>query len=183
MGDLGSILRLGRSSGEVKGYPLQYSCLENSMDCIVHGVAKSWTRLSDFHFNVYWNVHVPVLISSKWMLPELLFNRFYLYSWLPHVYKIHLSSSAECHVISSSLLEWREQILLAFCKTYLGGDLSYTQKQKEHCHFSILRTWRAMIPFTWLVSSLLLLQCSSYKCLFFSLLFHFYIYDSVIFLL
>ena len=31
-------------------YPLQYSGLENSMDCIVCGVAKSWTRLSDFHF-------------------------------------------------------------------------------------------------------------------------------------
>ena len=36
--------------GEGKGYPLQYSGLENSMDCIVHGVAKSQTRLSDFHF-------------------------------------------------------------------------------------------------------------------------------------
>ena len=35
--------------GVGKGYPLQYSGLENSMDCIVHGVAKSWTRLSDFH--------------------------------------------------------------------------------------------------------------------------------------
>ena len=34
-----------------KGYPLQYSGLENSMGCIVHGVAKSWTRLSDFHFH------------------------------------------------------------------------------------------------------------------------------------
>ena len=42
-GDLGSIPGLGRSPGEVKGYPLQYSGLENSMDCIVHGVAKSWT--------------------------------------------------------------------------------------------------------------------------------------------
>ena len=31
------------SPGEVKGYPLQYSVLENSMDSIVHGVAKSWT--------------------------------------------------------------------------------------------------------------------------------------------
>ena len=40
---------LGRSPGEGKGYPLQYSSLENSMDCIVHGVAKSRTRLSDFH--------------------------------------------------------------------------------------------------------------------------------------
>ena len=50
-GDLGLIPELGRSSGEEKGYPLQYSGLENSMDCIVHGVAKSQTRLSDFHFH------------------------------------------------------------------------------------------------------------------------------------
>ena len=49
-GDLGSIPGLGRSPGEGKGYPLQYSGLENSIDCIVHGVAKRWTRLSDFHF-------------------------------------------------------------------------------------------------------------------------------------
>ena len=39
---------LGRSPGEGKGYPLQYSGLENSTDCIVHGVAKSWTRLSNY---------------------------------------------------------------------------------------------------------------------------------------
>ena len=49
--DLGSIPGLGRSPGEGKGYQLQYSGLENSMDCIVHGVAKSRTRLSDFHFH------------------------------------------------------------------------------------------------------------------------------------
>ena len=42
-GDLGSIPGLGRSPGEGKGYLLQYSGLENSMDCIVHGVIKSWT--------------------------------------------------------------------------------------------------------------------------------------------
>ena len=39
VGDLGSIPGLGRSPGEGKGYPLQYSGLENSMDCIVHGVS------------------------------------------------------------------------------------------------------------------------------------------------
>ena len=49
-GDLGSIPGLGRSPGEGKGYPLQYSGLENSTDSLVHGVAKSRTRLSDFHF-------------------------------------------------------------------------------------------------------------------------------------
>ena len=43
LGDLGSIPRLGRSPGEGKGYPLQYSGLENSKDCIAHGVPKNWT--------------------------------------------------------------------------------------------------------------------------------------------
>ena len=47
--DLVSIPEWGRSPGEGKGYPLQDSGLENSMDCVVHGVTKSWTRLSDFH--------------------------------------------------------------------------------------------------------------------------------------
>ena len=43
---------LGRPPGEGKSYPLQYSGVENSMDCIVYGVAKSRTRLSDFHFHM-----------------------------------------------------------------------------------------------------------------------------------
>ena len=42
-GDPGSIPGSGRSPGEGNSYPLQYSGLENSMDCIVHGVTKSWT--------------------------------------------------------------------------------------------------------------------------------------------
>ena len=49
-GDPGSIPGLGRSAGEGKGYSLEYSGLENSMDCIVHEVAKSQTQLNDFHF-------------------------------------------------------------------------------------------------------------------------------------
>ena len=43
VGDLGSIPGLGRSPGKGKGYPLQYSGLENSMDCIVYWVTKSWS--------------------------------------------------------------------------------------------------------------------------------------------
>ena len=50
-GDLGSIPGLGKSPGEGKGYPLQYSGLENSIDYIVHGVTKSWTQLSEFPFH------------------------------------------------------------------------------------------------------------------------------------
>ena len=52
-GDLGLIPGLGRSSGEGKGCPLQYSGLENSTDCIVHGVAESRTRLSGFRFHPF----------------------------------------------------------------------------------------------------------------------------------
>ena len=49
-GNLVSVPGLGRPPGEGKGYPLLYSGLENSMDCIVHGVAKNQTWLSDSHF-------------------------------------------------------------------------------------------------------------------------------------
>ena len=53
VGDLASIPGLGRSPGEGKGYSLQYSGLENSNGCIVHGFAKIWTQLSDFHSHVH----------------------------------------------------------------------------------------------------------------------------------
>ena len=52
VGDPGSILGSGRSTGEGNGNPLQYSCLENPMDrgawwATVHGAPKSQTRLND----------------------------------------------------------------------------------------------------------------------------------------
>ena len=49
VGDLGPILELGRSPREGKGYPLQYSGLNDAMDCIVHGVTKSQTQLNYFY--------------------------------------------------------------------------------------------------------------------------------------
>ena len=54
-GDLYSVPGLGTSLGEGNSYMLQYSGLENSMDCIVHGVTKSQTWLSDFfkRFNYF----------------------------------------------------------------------------------------------------------------------------------
>ena len=64
VGDLGSIPGLGRPLGEGNSYPLQYSGLENSMDCIVHGVTKSWAQLSDFHF------HVVHGVAKSWTRPR-----------------------------------------------------------------------------------------------------------------
>ena len=69
-GDLGSISRLGRSPGEGKGSLLLCSGLENSMDWMVHGVTKCWTRLSDFHF------HFPFHQE-----PISLFFHIYLFSF------------------------------------------------------------------------------------------------------
>ena len=86
VGDLGSILDLGRSPGEGNGYPLQYSGLENSMDCIVYAVAKSWTWLSNFHWHCLslgpeWKLTFPFL----W--PLLSFPNLLAY-WMQHFHSI-----------------------------------------------------------------------------------------------
>ena len=69
-GDLDLIPGLGKSHGEGKGYPLQYSVLENSMNCIVHRVTKSHTWLSDFHITdslglINWFVSIKNKLLKK----------------------------------------------------------------------------------------------------------------------
>ena len=68
-GDLGSVLELERSLGEGKGYPLQNSGLGNSMDCIVHGVTQSQTKLTDLHTH-------KTAIATRSLLPN---NFFFSY--------------------------------------------------------------------------------------------------------
>ena len=58
VGDMDSIPGLGGSPAEGKGYPLQYSGPKNSLDCIVHGVTKSQTRLSDCRFQAYFGANI-----------------------------------------------------------------------------------------------------------------------------
>ena len=62
--ELGSIPGLGGSPGEGKGYPLQYPGLENFMDCIVHGVAQSQTRLKQLSSSIcttaFFSIHLPM---------------------------------------------------------------------------------------------------------------------------
>ena len=111
--DLGLIPGLGRSPGEGKGYPFQYSGLENSKDCIVLGVAKSWSRLSDFHFHVYLEfIYLPwaVLGLGCGMQGDLLWHVGS--SWRPagfslveahrlSSYRTGLSCPAECGIFIS----------------------------------------------------------------------------------
>ena len=96
MENLGSIPGLGRSPGDRKGDPLQYSGLENSMDCIVHGVTKSPTGLSDFHVLPLFNLplrndvsqHVscfPVALAVKNLLASAEDLRLRFHPWVGEI--------------------------------------------------------------------------------------------------
>ena len=79
-GGLGLIPGLWRFPGEGEGYPLQYSGLENSVDCIVHGAANSWTQLNNFHvhytfLNIYLYHTKPKIVQAHYFLKEK--NRSY----------------------------------------------------------------------------------------------------------
>ena len=89
VGDLGSIPGSGRSPGEGNGNPLQYSCLENSMDreawwVPVHGVTKSLTWLSNWHFH-FW----VKLYFMKW---NQLIYIIIFYSFFKKLFKLGLFS-------------------------------------------------------------------------------------------
>ena len=65
VGDLGSIPGLGRCPGEEKGYPLQYSGLENFMACIVSPWGgKQLAQLSDFHFHFHMYVYRYIFLYT-----------------------------------------------------------------------------------------------------------------------
>ena len=103
VGDLGLIPGLGRSPGEGKCYPLQYSGLENSMDWIVHGVTKSRTRLSDFHsFEFRVTMYFFLTLSD--------FN-FHEFQFLPQTEKI--------------LTHFKGRYLLIFKVKYMAQLLRY----------------------------------------------------------
>ena len=72
VGDLGSIPGLGRSPGEGKGYPLQYSGLENPMDCIIDEVTESQTQLSDFPF--YFPMYLAIQFENIYPYTDLYTN-------------------------------------------------------------------------------------------------------------
>ena len=114
-GDLGWIPGLGRSPGGGNGYPLQYSGLENSMNCMVHGVAKSQTPLSqtplsDFHFHFSLCLIEPIAFLS--ILP-MSSSTYYYFSFglFPWPLKWTLSfiswSSSICSFCQNNLSEMK----------------------------------------------------------------------------
>ena len=108
-GDPGLIPGLGRSTGEGIGYPLQYSGLENSMDCIVHGVAKSRTRLSDFHFHTFVaSLPPPSYPSGSSQSTELSSHAI---QQLPASCLTHGSVARQSHLLLPPLLRVHKSVL------------------------------------------------------------------------
>ena len=112
-GDLGLIPGSGRYSGEGKGYPLRYSDLENSIVCIVHGVAKSQTWLSDFQ-------SVNKLGFPHWV--SKLQPQFQMGSLKVHIFSLFLFSlvySWEWESLSFDMSEKLEVQVIPFCSPFL----------------------------------------------------------------
>ena len=123
-GYLGSIPALGRSPEERNGYPLQYSGLENSMDCIVHGVAKSWTRLNSFHF--HW------LMMSLHIREICKFGNAFLQQKSPR--------PVLCLIcLSQTLDSWSQSFPVLFCLFVFTKQLLQIKHETKYfvCYFSM----------------------------------------------
>ena len=69
--NLGSMPGLGKSPGERKGYPLQYSGLENSMDCIVRGIEKELDTTDQLSLSLFTFTHLNVTLMEALLLSPL----------------------------------------------------------------------------------------------------------------
>ena len=114
-GDLSSTPGLGRSPGEGKGYPLQYSCLENSMDCMVHEITNSQTRLSDFHFTSH-NV-------AKINLNKGIVTLIELYNWneISKYFRMKVKVESVSHSLVSDSLQSHGLSMEFFRQEYWSG--------------------------------------------------------------
>ena len=111
VGDLGSILGLGRSPGEGKGYPLQYSGLENAMDYIVHGVTRDGHNWMTFTWLLALQMRSVMHWENKWSVHD--HTTYTQWSWnlnsesmaLPTSYAASLLGSYPSDVMNPTLFQ------------------------------------------------------------------------------
>ena len=113
-GDLGLIPELGRSSREGKGYPLQYSALEISMDSMGHG-SQSWTRLSDYPrvcsnscpLSLWCYLKIESSAASfVFCLQSFQASKYFPMSWLFTSHSQNIGASASVSVIPMNIQGW-----------------------------------------------------------------------------
>ena len=160
-GDLGSIPGLGRFPGEGKGYPLQCSGLENSMHHIVHGVTKSQTWLSDFHFHsviwIYCNLfpHLPVerhCFQFLTIVNKAPYKHFCSNLWKPQTFQTENFNCADLRSVMYWsgpcmywLLFWKLLgVLAGWDSRDIGAVVSYGQQ------LHVVLFQRVYIPDCWL---------------------------------
>ena len=121
-GVLGLIPGLGRSPSEGKGYPLQYSGLENSMSCIVHVLPKSQTQLSDFHF-----------VSLHWVSSKGPFESYKCYLFDKKYLIFHSTKGAFCKA-DLGILKKKKKLIVVPQKSFLTlGLVSLYLSSPAHC--------------------------------------------------
>ena len=164
VGDLGSIPGLGRSSGEGKGYPLQYSGLENSMDCVVPGVVKSQTRLSDFHFHflvygdICWDIHnifiIHVTKLNEYILGEVLETSMCNFTDLARLWMCVRNVELLCGNLWTWILDLLLKVHLVKAMVFpvvMYGCESWTVKKAERWRIDAfeLWCWRRLLRVPW----------------------------------
>ena len=133
--NLVSIPGLERSPGEGNGYPLQYSCLKNSMDrgaflATVHRVAKRWIWLSDTSYIIYIYTHTHIYIVLSICLSPFLQIQCLPWILIPEALSRSLPHHTQLHV--------------------LGGFQSISQ---AHCLISSRKPWKAISTTTYLTEN------------------------------
>ena len=119
VGDLGLFPGLGRSPGEGKGYTLQYSGLENSMDYIVHGVTKSRTWLSDFHFTRAC-AHYYAILNSMLIYILSPKNRVFLSKFSCRHHHRICTTLCKCHLLYITFLRFMHAVYLSAAHLFYG---------------------------------------------------------------
>ena len=150
-GDLGSIPGLGRSPGEGKGYPLQYSGLENSMDCVACGVTE--LDMTDFHLHFSYSCSVFL-----WKLESSL-RSFHLSMTSHTLCETSLSAEREAfsHCAWSSQMDapsW-ERPSVASCHVFGGSAHTYASlslSQPANCWKLGLLRYVLYLQYAWLGS-------------------------------
>ena len=121
VGNLGLIPGLGRSPREEKDHPLQYPGLENFMDCIVHGVSKSLTQLSDFHFHFTVWQEAYMIIYLQYQK-----NKEQTFSWAMSKFATHVIVHAYCG--QDSHIECTRFIILRYKNVIEWGSFEMMAK-------------------------------------------------------